>query len=70
MLVLSRNNGQGLTVSMPDGKTIRLQILDSRKGKIRIGVSAPDEGKILRYELLPVKDAQGLKITKKVVRDI
>ena len=55
MLILTRNNDQGLIVTTSNGETIQFRILDVRRGKVRIGVSAPDDCKVLRDELLLMK---------------
>ena len=52
MLILSRNNDQGLIVTTPGGETIEIRILDARRGKVRVGIAAPDGCHILRNELL------------------
>jgi sRNA-binding carbon storage regulator CsrA len=53
MLILTYNNDQGLIVTMPNGETIQFRILDARRGKVRVGVSAAGDCKVIRDELLP-----------------
>lgn len=48
MLVLARNPGQEIVI----GNDIRLTILESRHGRVSIGISAPDSVTIRRAELL------------------
>jgi len=56
MLILTYNNDQGLIVTMPNGETIQFRILDARRGKVQVGVSAPGDCKVFRDELLPAND--------------
>ncbi len=51
MLVLSRKINEEVII---DG-CIRIQILQIKGGTIRVGISAPDEVKILRGELQPTE---------------
>ncbi len=51
MLVLSRKINEEVII---DGR-IRVQILQIKGGTIRVGISAPDEVKILRGELQPTE---------------
>lgn len=49
MLVLTRKEGQEIIVGNGE---IRLMILSTRRGCVRIGISAPDSVPIMRSELL------------------
>lgn len=49
MLVLTRKEGQEIIVGNGE---IRLTILGTRRGCVRIGISAPDSVPIMRAELL------------------
>lgn len=48
MLVLSRREGEALWI---DGE-IEVRVLAIGEGKVRIGIGAPDEMKIVREELI------------------
>lgn len=52
MLVLSRREGETIIV----GDDIEITILKVRQGKIRIGITAPDDVRIVRSELDEVQD--------------
>ena len=56
MLILTHNNDQGLIVTTPNDETIQFRILDARRGKMRVGVSAPGDCKVFRDVLLPTND--------------
>lgn len=47
MLVLSRKNGEGITVDGP----ARIVLVNGRNGKARLGVEAPATTTVLREEL-------------------
>jgi len=47
MLVLSRKRGQAIQVE----SDIEIEILDIRKGRVRLGIRAPRTRKILRAEI-------------------
>ncbi len=49
MLVLSRRVGEELLI---DGK-VRVVVLQTRGGQVRLGIQAPREVPVLRKELLP-----------------
>jgi carbon storage regulator len=49
MLVLTRKAGQEIIIG--DGE-IRLTVLDTRHGRVSIGITAPDDMPIMRAELL------------------
>ena len=48
MLVLGREIGDTITITGPDGTVIELTIVDIRRLKMRIGIDAPKEWKIVR----------------------
>lgn len=53
MLVLSRKLGERFIV----GNNIRITVVEIERGKVRIGIEAPDEVPILREELIePCQD--------------
>lgn len=48
MLVLTRKPGQTITLG---GHTITITIIKTQSGRVRVGIDAPREVKILRGEL-------------------
>jgi carbon storage regulator CsrA len=53
MLVLTRRVGEGITVTLPDGRTMRVMVASVREnGAIRVGIEAPEDCHIVRDELL------------------
>ena len=48
MLVLSRKPGEFITI----GDSIKITVIESRGGKVRIGIEAPREVPVVRGELL------------------
>jgi carbon storage regulator len=51
MLVLSRKKNQGVLIKGKDGD-IRIVLIESDKGKVRIGIEAPKGYSIIREELV------------------
>jgi carbon storage regulator CsrA len=51
MLVLSRKKNQGVLIKGKDGD-IRIVLIESDKGKVRLGIEAPKGCVIIREELL------------------
>lgn len=47
MLVLSRKNNEGLRI----GEGVKLKVLAIRGGVVRLGIEAPNDTHILRFEL-------------------
>ena len=47
MLVLTRRAGEGIFI----GDDVKVTILESQDGKVRIGIEAPKERKIYRQEI-------------------
>ena len=52
MLVFSRKAGEGFTI----GDNIRISVTEISKDKVRIGIEAPRDVKIMRNELKETKD--------------
>ncbi|MCA9039379.1 MAG: carbon storage regulator [Planctomycetaceae bacterium] len=48
MLVLSRKCGEEIVI----GDNIRVQVIQSSGGRVRLGISAPDEVSIKRSEII------------------
>ena len=61
MLVLSRSVGENILIGDNDvdfGEyVIKINVVEVSKGKVRIGIEAPNDLKILRSELVRVKEA-------------
>jgi carbon storage regulator CsrA len=54
MLVLTRRPGSEdseILIDLPDGQTIKIQVVEIRKGACRIGIDAPKNLPIRRGEL-------------------
>lgn len=47
MLVLTRKTGEGIFI----GEDVKVTILESQDGKVRVGIEAPMERKIYRQEV-------------------
>jgi carbon storage regulator len=56
MLVLSRKLGEKIRI----GEDIIVTVVDIDRGKIRLGIEAPEEVPILRQELLPADSSPTL----------
>jgi len=66
MLVLSRKKGEGIVIKGQHGD-IRIHLLESDKGKTRLGIEAPKGYLILREELFSeIKNANRLS----AIRDL
>ena len=52
MLALSRKNKEKIIILCPNGETIVIQAVECHTNKVRLGVKAPLNYKILREELL------------------
>lgn len=50
MLNLTRKDGETIII----GDNIRIKFLECRRGRVRVGIEAPEGVKILRGELAPV----------------
>jgi carbon storage regulator len=55
MLVLSRKTDEEIII----GGAIRVRVLEVRRGRVRIGVSAPRKTEIRRAELTPTNTTDG-----------
>ena len=55
MLALSRKHEESITLILPDGRTVMVQLvqIDRRADRAKLGVSAPPDIQIVRTELLP-----------------
>lgn len=52
MLTLSRRTHEAIVLDLPDGRRIRLAVLEVLGKKVRLGLDAPRDVKIMREELL------------------
>lgn len=57
MLVLTRRNGEWIRITTPSGEVIRLQMVDARSNKARLGFECDSDTIIVREELLPNESA-------------
>lgn len=51
MLVVTRKKSEAVIVTMPDGRLIRVLVVDVRENKTRIGIDAPADVAIDREEI-------------------
>jgi carbon storage regulator len=59
MLVLCRKLGETIVLSRPDGLRVEIAVVDVVRDKVRLGITAPDDVKIVRSELLPIVPQDG-----------
>ena len=57
MLVLSRNVGESLVLTLPDGE-VTVCVVDIDRGKVRLSFDAPLDVQIMRSELLEREEEQ------------
>lgn len=53
MLVITRERGQRFFCSDAGGPLVEVEVVDIRGDKVRLGITAPNEIKVLRDELAP-----------------
>ena len=51
MLVVSRKLGESIYLTLPDGREIKMTVVLIDRNKVRFGIEAPQDVKILREEL-------------------
>ena len=51
MLVLSRHRNQSIIIRVPGGPEIKMQVVDIRGDKVRLGITAPAEVSVHREEV-------------------
>lgn len=61
-LVLTRRADEGLTMFLPDGTTIVVQVHRVKGGSVRLQVKADDSIKIVRNELTKLDDPKELEV--------
>ena len=54
MLVLTRNIGQGIVVTIPGHGEVLLHVMEIRSGRVRIGIDAARDILVRRAEIAPV----------------
>ena len=59
MLVLSRKPGEKVVFTRGD-QVIELCIVDIRGDRVRVGINAPEDVRVIREELLPVTEVIGV----------
>ena len=52
MLALKRRSGESITMELPDGRVIVVEVVELSHGVVRIGIEAPKDVHILRTELI------------------
>jgi len=52
MLILSRKEGEGITLTLPNGENVEIILVEHCGQKTAVGINAPDDVTILRNELL------------------
>ena len=52
MLILERRSNESIIIQTPDGSTIKIHMIDTTRGKVKVGIDAPEDYLILRDELL------------------
>lgn len=60
VLILSRRWQESLILTLPDGRTIKVLVVEIGRSNVRLGIDAPDDVDILRSELLPVPPGKGV----------
>ena len=56
MLILERKSNEAIIIESPSGDIIEIQILDTTRGKAKVGIEAPEDYLILRDELVEEDD--------------
>lgn len=57
MLVLARRLGERVVVTMPDGRLVRVLLVDVDRGKVRLGFDAPPDVLVDREEVHARREA-------------
>lgn len=58
MLVLSRGTGDEIFITTPQGDRIIVKVVESNRGHMRLGITAPKHIKIFRGEIQEIIDKQ------------
>ena len=67
MLVITRKPDESIIVQIGDA-TVEITVLESSKERVKVGVNAPREVKIIRKELIIVKESN-VEASKAVPKD-
>lgn len=51
MLVVTRTSGQRIRIALPGGATVWVIVVETDRGKVRLGIEAPQEVQIDRGEV-------------------
>ncbi len=51
MLVLSRSKSERIILTLPDGSTVAIIVASINGNRVKLGIEAPKEVKIIREEL-------------------
>lgn len=62
MLVLSRHRNEGITIRTPEGREIKVCVVDVRGEKVRIGLTADDDVTLHRDEVQEKIDAEARRV--------
>ena len=52
MLVLSRRKNEVILIGLPDGRTVRVQVVCIHGDKVRLGIAAPLDCPVRRLEVV------------------
>lgn len=52
MLILERKNNEVIHIKAPNGDNIEIHMVETMRGRAKLGVDAPDAYEIFRKELL------------------
>ena len=52
MLILSRKIDETIIIETPSGDTIEINLIDTTRGRAKIGIDAPEDYLILREEII------------------
>lgn len=66
MLVLTRREGESITVSLPDGSEVKIIVTQIKGAQVRIGFLAPKTINIERYDEERKLERELLNIKKKI----
>lgn len=62
MLALKRKQGESITITIPDGRVIVLEIVDSCYAYVKVAVQAPSDVSIVRTELIGARGLPGRRV--------
>ena len=56
MLILERKSNEAIIIESPSGDIIEIHMIDTTRGKAKVGIDAPDDYSIFRNELIESND--------------